>query len=80
MLVGKDFGLTLGIPKIDKVMAVEREALRPLEHLGNRSFWTAPESHHKTQSVPSLHAVCTPLWVRVLDSIEEKSEEARFIP
>ena len=31
------------------------------------------------QSVPSLRAVCTPLRVRVLDTIEERSEEARLI-
>ena len=43
-------------------------------------FGLRPESHHKMQSVPSLHAVCTPLRVRVLDTIEEGSEEARFNP
>ena len=110
MLVSKDFGLTLSIPKT-KVMAVEREvmaddraplniggeeikAVNEFPHLGSKiessgrvtldvekrasstqevgPFGQPSEHFHKTQSIPSLCTVCSPILIRVLDTIEEK--------
>ena len=77
--------LGLQIESSGRVMLdVERQIAQASKAFGALNeislFGPRPEGHHKTQSVPSLHAVCTPLRVRVLDTIEERSEEARFIP
>ena len=77
--------LTQIVPSGRVMLDVETRLHRPpgpLEHLGNHFLNHNLKSSQNTKCTMCcvLCAVCTIPWVRVLDTVEEKSEEGRFIP